>query len=219
MENRGELYFENPLFNVGFLARFWVRSLKSAIYIFLAATAFIVVFSDIEWLRWMGWVIIVFFVWRLLLRIINLRKKNFRGGNLYMYMTPKARKVLEAGYDRASIMKGSLVLNMLRELVDTYEVEDVLRKLGVGREEFVTRLDQYLKDEAGFKETNTWKRNRVEEVVVKALTTQEGERTPINTLDLFRALSHIEHERLSRLFSMFEIDRVALERASRYYSY
>jgi len=217
MSDKKELYFEDPLLKLGVGTRLWAKSLKSIFNTVSFVAGFLMIFSDVQVVFWVG-------VGLLGYVLFHLGKSwswwgkitTFRGGNLLGYMESESRELLETASDRSAVLGGSFLLHLLRELTDITDIEEILSRLGIRRSEFAGHIDRYIEEEKRLRETRTWRAARAEEVVVKALTTQSGYRRPIAPKDLFRALMYTENERVRRIFNLFGITPVGVDRQSGY---
>ncbi len=217
MREKSELYFEDPLLKLSVGTRLWAKSLKGIINTLALVAGVLMLFSDVTTIFWVGVLLLAYTLFKLgkSWRWWGVRR-NFRGGNLLLYMEPEARELLEVATDRASLLGGSFLLNLMRELVDVSEIEEVLRRLDISRSEFAGQIDRYLQDERRLRETKAWRAARAEEVVVKAFTTQGGTKRPVSSRDLFRGLIYTENERVQRVFSLFGITPKGIEGNLRY---
>jgi len=217
MKEKGELYFEDPLLKLSVANRLWAKSIKGILHTVAFVAGGLMVFSDVTAIVFVGWAFLGYTVFR-----IGKNKRwwikdtTFRGGNLYFFIEPEAREAIESAGDRAAIMGGSFLLNLMRELVDLSEVEEVLRGLGIKRDEFAGHIDKYIQEEKRLRETKAWRAARAEEVVVKAFTTQGAYKRPVRPKDLFRALRSLDNERVQRIFNLFGITPEGIDGNNRY---
>ncbi|MEX2054088.1 MAG: hypothetical protein WD883_00895 [Candidatus Colwellbacteria bacterium] len=217
MKEKRELYFEDPFLKLGVGTRLWAKSLKGILSTVALVGGLLMVFSDVLVVTYAGVVLLgyTFFIFGKSRKWWG-KRDAFRGGNLHSFMEVESKEALEAASDRASVVGGSFLLNLMRELVDIADVESVLRRLGISREEFAGHIDRYIQEERRLQETKSWRAARAEEVVVKAFTTQSGHKKPITPKDLFRALRYTENERVQRIFSLFGVTPEGIEGNNRY---
>lgn len=197
------LYFKNHMLLVGYPARFWGRVLRGILGIVSGALLAILLLSDVRGLFYAGFLLLGFWVYRLFTAKQN--KKEFKGGNLFSYTTYRTRKIIESAYDKSAVVGGGVLLNITRELADTYQVEAYLHQLGVQRSEFIAKLESFIEEETSLKETNKWRQVRVEDLVVKAFKIQEEHKEPIAPIYLFKAMIEMDSEKTRRLFGLFGI--------------
>ena len=205
------LYFKDNNLNLGYWARFWTRIIKGIFSIVLGALLITLLLSDIQPLFYLGLVLTLLWVYKVVRKKLD-RSTTFKGGNLARYTTYRARKTIESAYDKSALLGGGVLLNIVRELADIYQIESLLHELGVDRNEFITKTEHLLKEESGLKETPKWKQNRIGELMLKAFLAQHGSHEPISPVYLFRGLVDMNNERIQRLFGIFNIDPVSIDR-------
>ncbi|MDZ4231468.1 MAG: hypothetical protein U1C52_01615 [Patescibacteria group bacterium] len=212
MREKSELYFEDPLLKLSVGTRLWAKSLRGVLHTVAFVGGGLMIFSDIASIFSLGMLLLGYTAFRIgRSRRWWSKGHIFRGGNLYPFMQAESKELLEAASDRAVIVGGSFLLNLMRELTDTAEVEEVLKRLGIRRDEFAGQIDKYLQEERKLKETKAWRAARAEEAVVKAFTTQSGSKKPITPKDLFKALRYTENERVQRVFNLFGVTPEGIE--------
>ncbi|MCR4261134.1 MAG: hypothetical protein NUV96_02295 [Candidatus Colwellbacteria bacterium] len=216
MNHQSELYFEDPLLKLGMGTRLWVKSLKSIFNIVSFVAGLVMIFSDVTQVFYLGILLLAIFLYNSLLAKLLSRRGQFRGGNLKFFMDMGVEELLERAINRSTIMGGSFLLHLMRELVDTPDGVDALRRLSIEKDEFVGQVERYVSDEKRLRETNSWKLKRAEELMIKALTTQMGNKRPISCADLFRAMVYMDNEKIQRLFNIFGITESVMENSYRY---
>ena len=204
MEVEQNLYFKDHTLLIGYAARFWSRVLKGVWGIVLGALALVLLLSDIPALSYTGAALVGVWAYKIVFKKFR-NKRGFKGGNLFPYTTYRTKKLIETAYDKSSIIGGSILLNIARELSDTYQVEALLHSWGVERSEFISKLEDLLREEAHLKETNKWKQARVEDLMVKAFKLQGDKHEPVTPLDVFKALPEMDSEKTKRLFGTFGV--------------
>lgn len=215
MRGSRDIYFEYTPFKLSFGNRFLFRIAKSVFFISLAVGTVIFLLSDVAVVFWAGVIITAFWLYNLVRRRSN--RGRFRGGNVANFMDRQARRILETAIDKAEVLGGSFLLNAARELADTYEVEGSLRRLSVPRDEFTSRLDQFLSEERPLQETRPYRLRQLEALATEAITMQGGEKERVDVGHLFRALTRMENERLQRLFALFDLGPDNLANKDNYY--
>ena len=216
MHHQSELYFEDPLLKLGIGTRLWVKSLISILNIVSLVAGLVMIFSDVAQVFYLGILLLAFFIYNSLLRKLFNLGKGFRGGNLLFFMDLEVRELLERASNRSVLMGGSFLLHLMRELVDTADGEEALKRLSIGKDEFAGQVERYISEEKRLRETRTWRLKRVEDLIIKALATQVGGKRPIRVGDLFRAMIYMNNERIQRLFSIFGITESVMENNHRY---
>jgi|GEM_PF-2762249 hypothetical protein len=216
----GDLYFRYPVLDLTFWQRFLGRIGGAIINIVLLVLAAVALLSNIPGLMVLGVPAAVYLVLRFGGRWVGgwRSRSRFKGGNLVEFVTPRAKKMILSAYDRSAFLGGSFALHLTRELVEEPIVVRVLRGLGINRDELVSKLEGYLLEERGVRETNIWRQARVEEIVVRAFILQDEKKDPITPFHLFMALPYADNERVRRLFVLFGLGADSLERAARYHA-
>ncbi|OGY56780.1 MAG: hypothetical protein A2Y84_00555 [Candidatus Colwellbacteria bacterium RBG_13_48_8] len=214
-----DLYFRYPQLDFNYSSRFLLRAVKSVALVVLVISILTLLLSDVTHLFLVGVfsaaglvaAALIFLYWDKL-------RPPFKGGNLVDFTTRRSKHIITTAYDKAAFLGGSFVLHLLRELVDVPVVELLLKRVAVERDEFISKLEDYMKQDKKLKETRTWRQVEIEKVIIKALVRQIGVKKPIEPLHLFLALVYLDDERLQRIFGLFNIDPAVLERAARYYT-
>ena len=216
MNHQSELYFEDPLLKLGIGTRIWVKSLRSIFNIVSLVAGLVMIFSDVAQVFYLGIFFLVIFLYNSLLAKLFGRGGQFSGGNLKFFMDMGVDELLERAINRSTIMGGSFLLHLMRELVDTPDGTEALMRLSIEKDEFAGQVERYIGEEKRLRETNLWRLKRAEELLIKALTTQAGNKHPISSADLFRAMVYMDNEKIQRLFSIFGITESVMENSYRY---
>ncbi len=216
MHHQSELYFEDPLLKLGIGTRLWVKSLKSILDIVSLVAGLIMIFSDVAPVFYLGIIFLTFFLCSSLLTKLLKIGKKFNGGNLLFFMDLEVRDLLQRASDRSVLMGGSFLLHLMRELVETTDGVEILRRLSIGKEEFTGQVERHIDEEKRLRETKAWRLKRAEDLMIKALTTQIGEKHLISAGDLFRAMAYTDNERIQRLLNIFGITESVMENNYRY---
>lgn len=211
MSRQGELYFNDPLLRVGIGTRLWIKSLKSILNIVSLVAGLVMIFSDVPQVFYIGVLLLLFVLYNSVLAKFLDRMGGFRGGNLLFFIDNEARDLIERASDRSTVMGGSFLLHLMRELVDTSDGEDALKRLNIEKDDFAGQIERYIGDEKRLRETKLWRLKRAEELVIRALTTQVGVKRPIEAKDLFRAMIYMDNEKVQRLFAIFGITEMVME--------
>ncbi|MDD5710597.1 MAG: hypothetical protein PHV43_00630 [Candidatus Colwellbacteria bacterium] len=215
----GELYFRYPILDLTYGQRFIRRTGYTTLHIILAVAAVVMLFSDVSNLFLLGVLASAYLLFRFGIKLIRSKPRiRFRGGNLLEFTAPRTKKIILAAYDRSVFLGGSFLLYLARELIEEPMIIRVLKGLDVGRDEFISKLEAYLADERGIKETNIWRQAKLEEAMIQAFILQESEKSPISPFHLFVALPHTDNEKVRRLFVLFGLGTDNLTRAARYHS-
>ena len=181
-----DLYFRYPILDLSYWQRFSKRVGRNILEIILLASASVLVISDVPNLVLIGFVVFIYLVYGLIKRATrSTPSTKFKGGNLAGFITKGSKKAILSAYDRSVFVGGNFLLHLTRELVEDSMVMRVLKGLDISRDEFVSKLESYINDEMGVKETNIWRQAKAEEVVIGALVSQPDEKRPIQPIHLF----------------------------------
>ncbi len=209
-------YFYEPLLQMGQGTRFTVRIIIKVwlvVYVFTTATLLI---SDIPWLSWLGALNALYLVDRLL--HYNQPDSNIPkdggGGNVADYITPRAKRAIVLAYDRASLLGGGVILHIAKVLVDTAPIQELLTRLEVDRDEFVTKLDARILGDAAKKRNRQELINKVEALALTAYAGRGRYQRFIDRVDLFTSLGDVGDESFSTLMGLFEINKGGLNHAA-----
>lgn len=212
-----EIYFRDPLLVMSYGGRLTARIVMNVwMIVHVAATATLIL-SDISWVFWFG-VINALYLLDRLLRFGDADRTLTEGhenvGNIVLYLSPRARRIIVSAYNKAAVVGGGFFLNLARLLTETKSARGMLARLEVGKEEFDVKLDEYLsRESASFKDKQRLI-NEVEHLVFAAFSARESGQQFIDHVDLFAALGSVESEQLTSLFHLFDVDENALRRAS-----
>ena len=209
------LHFKDNSLSLGYWARFWTRIIKGIFSIVLGALLVTLLLSDIQPLFYLGLVLAVLWIYKIIRSRLD-QSVALKKGNLAKYATYRTRKIIESAHDKSAVLGGGILLNVIRELSDIYQIESLLHQLGVDRNEFISKTEHLLKEEIGIKETAQWRQDRIEELMIKAFITQKDKHEPIAPIHLFRGAVEVENERLKRLFGIFGIEPGSIDRVIQY---
>jgi ATP-dependent Clp protease ATP-binding subunit ClpC len=130
-----QVSFSDPRLNMTVGGRIFVRFAGYVGYILVIAATFTFLTSDISWLVWLGALLALFLTDRVLHRreADRLLSELPREGsvNLAHYLLPRAFGAVERAFDRHALTGGNLFLEMLTELLDTFEGKEALLRLDV----------------------------------------------------------------------------------------
>jgi ATP-dependent Clp protease ATP-binding subunit ClpC len=203
------VFFREPLLETSYASRIIVRVFINVWLIVQVAATVTFIMSDIDSLFWIG----VLSGLYLFNRLIHFGHADhiFTDGrvkdeNVALYVTPRAKKAIVLAYDKASILGGSFSLHLTKVLTETSSIQEVLNRLEIKRDEFATKLDEYLKKQRGIKKSRDLLIKEVENLVLSAFYKRKKYQRFINQTDLFVALGISDDDNTKALFSVFEID-------------
>lgn len=196
-----------------FVGRLSVRVVSYLSYLVLAAATLTLLFSDVEWLFWLG-VLGALFLGD---RIIHLREGDRpipemprRGRvNLTHYLSPQAFALIERAYDRSVLVRSNFHLELAHHLTGLGEVRDALRRLDIDLEGLKQKLEDLMGESRRSKSARS--KNELTDDAAKLVLAaypyayDNGHRF-IYPGDLFAALPQAGDETLERLFRTFSIE-------------
>jgi len=216
-EEADEIYYRDSLMSMSYGSRLSVRILMNAWVIIHVSATVVLTFSDVPWAFWLGILNALY----LLDRLIrygdgdrDLPIDNEDVGNLASYLSPRARRIILSSYNKASIVGGGFFLNIARALTEVKSVQNMLNRLEVDRGEIDAKLDAYLGKEAAAYKDRVRLLGEVEHLVLAAFHARVDGQRFIDYADLFAALESVGSEELSSLFSLFDVDESALQKAA-----
>ena len=214
----GGIYYEDKILKLSQVERLVVQVLRSVAIIFSLIASFVLILSDLFILRVVGVMFFAYLAFELG-RLVYLANddRRFKGGNLATYIKPRARGVIISAYNRSTTLTGSIYIHILKELAEREFIQKILKDLGVRPGEFMSRVEKHLSEEKGLRETGSWKRARINELVKGAFILQQPDKHPVGEVDLFRAVINIDSERVQRIVGLFEISRDELDSVLRSY--
>jgi ATP-dependent Clp protease ATP-binding subunit ClpA len=216
------LFFKDPRLVMTLPGRFFVRVVSYVSYLVLIAAAATFLISDLNWLRALGAFLALFLLDRAMhlggadYPLLELPKTG--NVNLAKFLRPKAYSVIERSFDRSSVAKRNLLLEMARELSNLSDVKDGLKRLDVPFGEFKQKAEDLLGASSTSEiEKSLSKEERLkmaESVVVAALSQAlDAGHNFIEPADLFSAIPLANNDASGRLFNIFGIEPGDLEKA------
>ncbi len=217
-----ELYFEEPRLKLSTFSDFLAKVLSSIFYFVLVISTPILIFSDIQRLKILGWLFVLFLIDRLrhfkeaekslweLKKIKAFTKKE----NLNFYLTPSAREVLVYSYRRVLALNHNFYLTLLKSLINLRDIQVILKRLEIKKEEFEQKIDEYL-NQFPEKQEKKILLEKIEDLVKKSY--QEAlilEEIFIEPRNLLSALVNIQDPVLGKLLELFNVTPSDFKNAS-----
>lgn len=177
-----KLYFNEPRYRLSAFGDFSVKIAVYSFYIILVVGTAVLLLSDLESLRWLGVLIGIFLVDRLIhfgqaeKSLAELARSKHKKENLALYVTPSVKRVIGYAYRKARTVGHDFYLTVLRELIDRSDVKEILKRLEINRSEFEERIDQALERSRETKDKNELLakiENLVQESCREAVTVHE----------------------------------------------
>lgn len=209
-----EFYFDDPRLRMTFPGRLLIRVASYLGYLTLLAADFTFLVADLAWLNWLGVLVALFLVDRLVHlhqgdRMLSELPQSGKA-NLARYISPRAFSVIEHAYDRATLTDRDFFLEVVRQLLNAKEVKDGLRRLDVPLPEFRQKLEDLLaesgKNDGGFRrdEVQSELQALMKEALARAV---EDKQRFIEIADIFSALPYVHCAFVKRLFGTFSLER------------
>lgn len=210
-KNMVNYYFDEPLIKLNIFGRLLVKVVKLSFLIIIGVTTPILIFSDLNILRWLGILIGLFFVDRLIHlgqgersigELSFIKKKKI---NIALYMRPIAKEALINAYHKIQITGQNFELTLLKEMLKEKETQEIFKRLEVKEEELLNKIDDYLKqfnksvDNETIKTTIT---NIARQSLIEAIATQESF---INLSNVLAALMTSTEPTIIKLLDFFNL--------------
>lgn len=211
----------NPRLEMTFGGRLLVRIIGAVSYALLIAALITLVFSDVEWLQWIG----IFLGLFLLDRFFHMREADIplsefpaSGAiNPVRYTAPSAIRLLERAYERSIFKATDLCLEILRELIRNKVIRKGIIRLDVEPQEFEAKTNEILKEPGaseGEASLDEQKRERISSLLSLAIVhALKSGHDFVDETDIFTVLPHGCSEGTQRLLRAFGVDPDDLERA------
>lgn len=200
--------FKDRRFRFSLFEESLMRVLSYSIYVVLGASSFVLLFSDIQPLRWFGVLLALFLVDRALQVGKGERRLWELGGkepNVARSFTPRATAALYRAF-RESLATGEDVRTLvLQELLKHQETKQVLRRLDVSPKEFSGKLQEL---RSGTEEEH--QKDQFEAVKSLALSAASNaarlHEAYVYPANIFGAIAEDPSPAVRKLFYIFEID-------------
>ncbi len=211
-----EFYFKDKQLSFSLFGESLFRIVSYSAYVFLGASAFMLSFSDIIRLRFLGFLLVLFLADRLLLvgkgerAVFELKGERT---NIARTFTPRSLRLLGQAFRRTSAEGGNFHFHLMLELLKDKDIKHVLERLDVGYHEFLDKATT-LASEAKMLHKPSELHGIVEKVAIhaykNALFLDESYVEPRN---LFAAIGEETDPDLIKLFYLFEIVPADLRQA------
>jgi len=223
-------FFNDPRLKMTVAGRFVVRVGGYVGYLVVVAAGFTLLISSVSGFQYLGVVIFLFLVNRLIHRrwadrqLIELPSSGKI--NLARYLKPLAFSVLEKSFNRSSIFKEGFLLEVFRQLLDLKEIKESLRRMDLDPGEIIQKVDELSSRDdnvssSGIEHNDssgTRKKEKIKEVerlVVDAFYhALASSHQFINSSDLFSSLHGLNDKLIDRIFTVFSVEKEDLEMAS-----
>ncbi|PIR87300.1 MAG: hypothetical protein COU11_00940 [Candidatus Harrisonbacteria bacterium CG10_big_fil_rev_8_21_14_0_10_49_15] len=211
-----DFYYREPRLEMTVGGRFFVRLTSFFLYGVLLVLLVVFLLSDINWMQAVGGLLVLFF----LDRLVHINRPEWllgRAGNdqlnIAKYCTPETYIVLERAIDRAILRGGDWRLYLLGGLLKRPEVVRVFDRLDVPVPDLRRKIVEALgEDDLRLKKKDVLR--DVGELMKAAFTlARHHYGYAVEPHDVLGALAVTKDEKISRLFTLFEIDPADVETA------
>lgn len=218
--NIEKINFYDPRFEFSASARFFWRFIFSVFYALFAIGTVVLLFSDIERLRWTGVLLILFLADRII--IINKPKHSFAelnsisadGANAADFLNPKSFRLLENAIDKTEAIGGDFELNILKALIKRGEIRGALWRLEVAPEEFEQKVDEEADKIKGVNANISEIKERAGFLVKSAFAKSYANHGfCIEPSDIFSSLDSTKSGAVKNVFNLFSINPDDLTKA------
>ena len=157
MTEINKLQFTDRLFTMNYASRMAVRVISYAwTSIQITATLFFLLrFSDVPWIFWLGVLSALYLVDRGIHHnkaAHSLLDRHMDKETLESYLAPRAKRILVSAYDKTSILGGVFSLVLARALLEEGEVKELLSRMEVSYKDFIAKTEEYANRKIGLRE-------------------------------------------------------------------
>lgn len=217
-----QLIFSDPRLEFSSGLRFLWGLITYSFYGFFIVGTILAVMSDIEWLRWLGILCVLWFVDRVVYSntpphaISQLRSGKAEGVNVAQFVLPKTFRIIVHALDKTEIAGGNFYLHIMKALVHDAGIRGTLWRLEISPEEFEHKIDE----EIAKYEKQDRRYSHDELLAHIGLLTKKafigayaGGNRFVAPSDLFAALGASDDSAIRRVWYLFSLDAGDLQRA------
>ena len=215
-----EIVFSDPRLNMSFFGRSLIRILRYVFYISFIALTIIFLFSNIFTLRYLGIFFALFIIDFLLHRnngdVQLIKLLALKKANIAKSIRPKVFSIIERSFDRSILTKEDIYLVIARELFYYPQIREGLSRLDIDPKEFKNKINELILKEKNsiVGSSSDFYKEEISALLFESIIyALNSGHEYIEISDLFSALSNIKDDSITRLFSIFSIDKGDLERA------
>ena len=216
-EKQIQFFYREPRLEMSVIGRFAIRIISYSSYGILSAAAVAFSFSDVSWLKAIGFLLVLFLVDRMLhigdaeRHLARLPRGKI---NLADYITPFGFAAIEYAFDRALVAGGDFGLYLFQKLIGRKEIQEGMRRLDVKQSELETKLEEYIKSSLTIKSVQKDLILLIEQLAGTAFRRAYASQSEfIEPKDLFSALNFMKNPNIARLLKLFNIGENDLENA------
>lgn len=214
-----EPYYDEPRLKMTAAGRMLIRIAASASYGLITAATVILVLSDVRQLRSFGLLLALFLIGRFIkIGKPELSIQKIGGGrvNAARCFTPFSYRLVESAFDRSGKARGEFVINLFRALLGRKEVKEVLGRLDVPLDIFLSSAEKISAETSG----GTQSRGAEELIKETSFIATEAfsyayknHGNAVEPVDIFAALTKTKDSRIVRIFQQFNVSPEDLENA------
>ncbi|PIR05018.1 MAG: hypothetical protein COV57_01290 [Candidatus Liptonbacteria bacterium CG11_big_fil_rev_8_21_14_0_20_35_14] len=195
--------------NMTVLERFIFRTVSYITYITLTFTGLTFIISDIEYLKWLGVLICLFLIDRIINQKKGFQKISFKSKNIFLNLSPSALSLIERSLDKSILNKKPLKLVLLENIFNLKSIKTALQRLEINYKEIAQHIEQTLKNS----KTESIKESReiIKDIVKKAQQTSKN--TYLTEEDIAVAVLDCEDENIIKLAKLFSITSDTLKKS------
>lgn len=226
------LNFYEPRFQMSRASRFLAHLFIYSSYAIVAVSGVVFLLSDISKLFWLG-ILIAFFLGDRIVHfgqadksIVGLtrrfprlkrRKDNEiilpKNINVGYYLSPSSLGILESACDKTSAIGGNFYLRMLNEIIRLPEIRKGLLRMDVDIEKMKQQIEAFFEKDAE-KINKKELLPKIESAAKMAFVVAAVNNSRfIEPVDLFSILGEIGDSQIDKIFNLFKINSIDLEKA------
>jgi len=211
------LHFYDARLRISQPSRFLTRLFFYSSYAVLTAGAATFLFSDVKKLFWLGFLIMIFLVDR----VVHLRQSDKpmsakipENANIADYFAPVSFHILESAFNKALGVGGNFYIYILNFLVKLPEIKQGLLRMDVDAEKLEQNLEGIIESGKSLKISKKDLLDSVEFTAKLAfISALNLNNRSVEPIDLFSALGQINDLEIIKIFTLFEINSVDLGKA------
>ncbi|MGC9046658.1 MAG: AAA family ATPase [Minisyncoccia bacterium] len=209
-------YFKEPRLTISSFQDLLIRILIQIFYLVFIALTFILVTSNLNHLKFLGYLFGLF----LIERIIHFRNADWalwepsrfkvKRINLNWFLTPASREAILESYRKSLIFNKNFYLVLLQKLFYLKDIKIILQRLEINHQDFLTKIENELQVEVQNNPQDLVQ--KIEELVKIAfdLGLEYNEKF-IEPRVLFVSLAFINDSYVQKVFDLFNINRDGIE--------
>lgn len=205
-----EIYFKDSRLFLSAFGEAFVRLVSYTTYVFLAAAAFLMIFSDLNFLQWASVLLGFFLLDRLLHAGKGEKTLNELKGeriNVAEAMTPAAYRLLSHAFRKSFMLGQDFHFLLFSDLVKRIDIREALERLDVPQKELFDKLRERASDMQYEKRSKQEIFKSLESISLAAYknAVRVGERH-IEPRNIFSAVSSSGNVLVTKLLNLFDVN-------------